>query len=81
MMPRLGKTYNIDIEVMERPKEEYMTNEYFELDLLGAPVVMVSDEIVAEGTDVSEEQLEAVICRHLSLAPPAGKDLLSKIFK
>jgi hypothetical protein len=44
-----------------------MTDEYFELDLPVAPAVMVGDEIVAEGTDVSEEKLEAVICKHLGL--------------
>jgi len=78
-MPRLGKTYNLDIEVMERPKEEYMTDEYFELDLPVAPAVMVGDEILVEGADVSEDKLEDAICRHLGLAaPPKKKSILSK---
>ena len=45
-----------------------MTDEYFELDLPVAPAVMVGDEIVVEGTDVSRRKLEAVICRHLDQA-------------
>jgi hypothetical protein len=65
MMPRLGKKYDLDIETISKPKEEYMTDEYFELDLPVAPAVMVGDEIVAEGTDVSKKLLEEVICRHL----------------
>ena len=47
-----------------------MTDEYFELDLPVAPAVMVGDEIVVEGTDVSEEKLEKVICSHLGLPKP-----------
>lgn len=70
MIPRLGKTYDIDIDVMERPKEEYATDDYFELDLPVAPAVMVGDEIVVEGTDVSEEELEKVLCSHLGLPEP-----------
>jgi hypothetical protein len=70
MIPRLGKTYDIDIDVMERPKEEYATDDYFELDLPVAPAVMVGDEIVVEGSDVSEEELEKVLCRHLGFPEP-----------
>jgi hypothetical protein len=65
MMPRLGKKYELDIETISKPKEEYITDEYFELDLPVAPAVMVGDEIVVEGTDVSKKLLEEVICRHL----------------
>ncbi len=61
MMPRLGEKYDIEIETIEKPKDEYMTDEYFELDLPVAPAVMVGDEIVVEGTDVSKKKLEAAI--------------------
>ena len=70
MIPRLGKKYDIETETIAKPKEEYMTDEYFELDLPVAPAVMVADEIVVEGTDVSEIELEQVICRHLGLPKP-----------
>jgi hypothetical protein len=70
MMPRLGEKYEIDIETIAKPKAEYMTDEYFELDLPVAPAVMVGDEIVVEGTDVSQENLEMVICKHLGLPKP-----------
>ena len=50
-----------------------MTDEYFELDLPVAPAVMVGDEIVVEGKDVSENDLEAAICRQLGLREPAQK--------
>ena len=80
MMPRLGERYEIDIETIEKPKDEYLTDEYFELDLPVAPAVMVGDEILVESTDVSEDKLEDAICRHLGLAgPPKKKSIFSNI--
>jgi hypothetical protein len=67
MMPRLGAKYDIDIETIAKPNAEYMTDEYFELDLPVAPAVMVGEEIVVEGTDISKKKLEATISRHLDL--------------
>ena len=69
-MPRLGEKYDVEIETISKPRPEYQTEEYFELDLPVAPAVMVADEIVVEGSDVSEEKLESVICNHLGLPPP-----------
>ncbi len=69
MMPRLGKKFQIDIETIEKPIDDYMTDEYFELDQPVAPAVMVGDEIVVEGTDVSKSKLEKIIERHLRLQP------------
>ena len=67
MIPGLGEKYEVEIETIAKLKEEYMTDEYFELDLPVAPAVMVGDEIVVEGTDVLEIDLEKVICQHLGL--------------
>ena len=69
-MPRLGENYDIEIESISKPREEFNTDEYFELDLPVAPAVMVGEEILVEGTDVSDEKLEAAICNHLGLPPP-----------
>jgi hypothetical protein len=83
MMPRLGEKYDIEFETISKPREEYQTDEYFELDLPVAPAVMVGEEILVEGSDVSEHNLEAVICRHLGLPPPEQKrkGLLGRMFK
>lgn len=77
MIPGLGKKYEIEIETIAKPKEDYMTDEYFELDLPMAPAVMVGDEIVVEGTDVAELDLEKVICRQLGLPEPRKKGFFS----
>lgn len=69
-MPSLGDTYQIEIGVTSKPKDEYETDEYFALDLPVAPAVMVGDEIVVEGSDVSDYQLQSCICRQLGLPEP-----------
>jgi hypothetical protein len=73
MMPRLGAKYPIEIETISKPNKDYQTDEYFELDLPTAPAVMVGDEIVVEGSDVPEDKLEGIICRHLGLPAPEPK--------
>ena len=69
-MPSLGQKYSINIEVISKPKADYQTDEYFELDLPVAPAVMVEKEIVVEGENVSQYEVESCICRHLGLPEP-----------
>jgi hypothetical protein len=82
-MPRLGKQYPVDIEITAKPKAEYQTDEYFELDLPVAPAVMVGDEILIEGNDVTDHELEACICHHLGLPEPEPpkKGILGRLFE
>lgn len=80
-MPRLGEKYAIEIDVTAKPKSEYETDEYFALDLPVAPAVMVGDEILVEGTDVADHDLETCICRHLGLPEPEKKGLFDRLLK
>ena len=82
-MPRLGEKYDIEIEIISKPRGEYNTDEYFELDLPVAPAVMVGEEILVEGTDVSDEKLETAICKQLGLPPPdpKKKGILGRMLK
>jgi len=82
MMPRLGEQYDIDIEITSKPKSDYMTDEYFALDLPVAPAIMVGGEIVTEGRDIDDFSVEAAICRHLGLPKPAKgpKGIIGRIF-
>lgn len=68
MAPKIKEKYDIEIETISKPRKEYSTDEYFELDLPMAPAIMVGEEIVVEGADISDKQLEAVICRHLGIS-------------
>ena len=82
-MPGLGEKYDIEIETLSKPIAAYNTDAYFELDLPVAPAVMVGDEIIVEGSDVKEDQLEAAVCRHLGLpeAVPAKKGIMDRLLK
>jgi len=75
MLPRLGGKYELEIEKTSKPKAEYHTDAYYALDLPVAPAMRVGEEIVVEGKDISEEELEAAIRRHLGLPelPPVEK--------
>ena len=69
-MLSLGQKYDIGIEMISKPREEFSSEEYAKLDLPVAPAIMVGEEIVVEKSDLSEEELESVICKHLGLPPP-----------
>ena len=82
MVPRLGQKYDLEVEVMSKRPAEYNTDEYFELELPVAPAIMVENEIVVEGSDVSEEKLENAIRAKLGLEPIVAekKGVLGKLF-
>ena len=73
MMPSLGENYDIEIETISKPPAEYNTDEYFEMDLPVAPAIMIGEEILIEGSDVSDEKVETAICKSLGLPPPEPK--------
>jgi hypothetical protein len=79
MLPRLGATYEIKLEVTSQPKDQYQTDEYFDLELPVAPAVMVGEEVVTEGSDIAEDKLEASIRRHLGLPELPRKGFISRL--
>jgi hypothetical protein len=82
MMPRLGQKYELEVEVLSKPIAEYNTDEYFELELPVAPAIMVDNQIVVEGSDVSEEKLENAIRAQLGQEPIVieKKGVLGRLF-
>ncbi len=79
----MGEKYkDIEIEVVSKPIAEYQCDEYFELELPVAPAIMVGDEIVVEGSDISQDKLETALCRHLGLPEPepSKRGLFKRIF-
>ncbi len=53
------------------------------MDLPVASAVLVGEEIVLEGSDVSEEKLETIICQHLGIGPPGSpkKGIIGRFFR
>ena len=82
MMPGLGEKYDIELDIISKPKAEYLTDEYFALDFSGAPANMVEDEIITEGTDVDDYTVKVAICKHLGLPEPAvnKKGIIGRVF-
>ena len=76
----MGEKYPVEIEVTAKPKSEYETDEYFALDLPVAPAVMVGDDIVVEGSDIADHDLEVCICQKLGLPEPQKKGLMDRFF-
>jgi hypothetical protein len=82
-MLSLGEKYDVGIEIISKPRKEYSSEEYAKMDLPVAPAIMLGEEIVVEKSDISEEKLESVICKHLGLPPPEPlkKGLLGRLLK
>ncbi len=80
MSPSLGERYEIEIETVSKPREEYKSDEYLKTGLPAAPAIMIADEIIVKGSDISEDKLEATICKHLGIDPPERKGFLGKLF-
>ncbi len=66
-MPSLGKKYDIEIEIISKSVKEYQSDEYSKLDLPVAPAVMVANEILVGGANISQDKIESSICRHLTI--------------
>ena len=83
MLPRFGEKYEIETEVISKPRVDYHTDEYAALGLPPAPAAMAGDEVVVQGPDISEEKVEAAIRRHLGLPElhqETKKGILGRIF-
>lgn len=83
MIPGLGEKYDIEIETISKPKTEYTTAEYLESGWPQAPAITVGDEIVVQGADISKENLESLISKHLGLPTlePQHKGIFGRILK
>ncbi len=83
MASRLGADYPVEIETIAKPQAEYQTEEWMDTELPCAPAIMVGEEVVVEGSDVTEEKVVAEIRRQLGmpLLEPEKKGILGRLFK
>ena len=79
----MGAAYPINIETTSKPKAEYETDEWAETDLPCAPAIIIGEEVVTEGSDVTEEKVVAEIRKQLGmpLLEPGKKGILGRLFK
>ncbi len=57
MIPRLGKQFAVEIEVISKPRHEYQSTAYTELGLPKAPAIMIGDKVLVTGADMDEAEL------------------------
>ena len=79
MLPGLGKKYDIEIETISKPLDDYHTDEYYASGLPIAPTIIVNGETAVVG-DITQEKLETLICQRLGIDPPNVKKGLLKNF-
>ncbi len=56
--PGLSAKYALDVETVIHSREHYRSDEWLETDLPGAPSIMIDDDVIVEGSDISEAELE-----------------------
>lgn len=61
MLPRLGKNFDLPVEVVSKPREAYQSLTYVDLNLPKAPAIMLGGEVLVAGRDIKEKELEALI--------------------
>lgn len=71
----MGEKYDMNVETVSKSREEYQSKAYQASGLPPAPAVMVDNEVAAQGPEISEQGIEAVIRKHLGLAPLATDGL------
>lgn len=83
MASRLGADYPVEFEVTSKPKSDYQTDEWADTELPCAPAIMIGEEIVAEGSDVTDEKVIAEIRKQLGMPPleQEKKGVLGSLFK
>lgn len=66
MLPRLGKKFDLPVEVVSKPREAYQSLTYADLGLPKAPAIMLGGETLVAGRDIAEADLEEMIRRALA---------------
>ena len=66
MLPRLGKKFDLPIEVVSKPRDAYQSLTYADLGLPRAPAIMLGGETLVAGRDIAEAELEEMIRRAMA---------------
>ena len=61
MMPGLGDKFGIDIEIVEKSRDEYRSESYIETKLPVAPAIMIDEDVIEARNNITLSQLEKMI--------------------
>lgn len=65
MLPRLGEIEEVKVGITSLPREEYRTEKYRQSGLPAAPAIMIDEEVVTQGADLTEERLRELLAARL----------------
>ena len=61
MKPGLGDKFGIDIEIVEKSRDEYRSQSYIETKLPVAPAIMTDEDVIDARNNITLSQLEKMI--------------------
>lgn len=61
----MGGIEGVKIEITSLPREEYRSDAYRRSGLPAAPAIMIDDEVVTQGQDISGDNLRQLLAAHL----------------
>lgn len=61
IMPGLGDKFGIDIEIVEKSRDEYRSESYIETKLPVAPTIMIDEDVIEARNNITLSQLEKMI--------------------
>lgn len=65
MAPGPSAKYSLEIETETHTGDHYKTDVWFDTDLSRAPAIMLGDDMIVEGGDIPEDELEGEILSRL----------------
>ena len=67
MLPRLGRKFDLPVEVVSKPRDAYQSLTNADLGLPRAPAIMLGGETLVAGRDIAEADLEELIRRAMAV--------------
>jgi len=67
MLPGLGDKTGVEIETVEKSREEYRSDSYAAADLPVAPAVIIDGEVIAVQNIITQSQIERLIDNRLKV--------------
>lgn len=65
MAPSLSAKYPVTVETEIHDRNYYKSEEWLDTELPVAPAIMINDDVIVEGSDISEDELDAEILSRL----------------
>jgi hypothetical protein len=69
MLPGLGDKTGVEIETVEKSRDEYRSDSYAATNLPVAPAVMIDGEVIAVHNIITQSQMEKMIENRLKAEP------------